>query len=163
MACPVRSAQLEEMKITVEKPMKTKMGVCLALVLCATAAFAEWKMDFPEQYRKEGIDKAVIAAIEQGALPVDIVENGLQLEGLNPQNLVKALYCAGANGKDIIAAAQQHEISEIILAAGYKKAIEECGDQIADSQAYTPIAMGFTGAPDLPPDNSSASPDGTER
>jgi len=68
--------------------MKTKMGVCLALVLCATAAFAEWKMDFPEQYRKEGIDKAVIAAIEQGALPVDIVENGLQLEGLNPQNLV---------------------------------------------------------------------------
>jgi len=81
--------------------MKTKMGVCLALVLCATAAFAEWKMDFPEQYRKEGIDKAVIAAIEQGALPVDIVENGLQLEGLNPQNLVKALYCAGPTARTL--------------------------------------------------------------
>lgn len=139
--------------------MKTRIGVCLALVLCATAALAEWKMDFLDQYKKEGIDQAVIGAIEQGALPVEIVENGLQIEGLNPQNLIKALYCAGANGKDIIAAAQQYEISEIILAAGYKKAIEECGDQIADSQAYTPIALGFAGVPGMPPDNSSvASP-----
>lgn len=130
--------------------MKKKMIFCLALLLCATVAFAEWKVDFLEKYKKEGIDQAVLGAIQQGALPVEIVENGLQLEGLNPQNLIKALYCAGANGADITEAAKQYEISDLILSAGFEKATQECSDQIADAQAYTPAAIGsprFGGVP----------------
>ncbi len=115
---------------------------CLMVLVVATAAWAEWKVDFKEKYAKEGIDQAVVDAMKEGALPVEIVESGLQLEGLNPQNLVKALYCAGANGQDVTSAAQQYNINEIIIAAGYKKAVEECGDQVADSQAYSPLNQG---------------------
>lgn len=131
--------------------MKKKIAGCLMVLLFATTAFAEWKVDFKEKYAKEGIDPAVVGAMKEGVLPVEIVENGLQLEGLNPQNLVKALYCAGANGQDVTDAAKKYNISEIIVAAGYKKSVEECGDQVADSQAYTPVATGgrasFGGAP----------------
>ena len=127
--------------------MKKKMMLCLAFMFFETVAYAEWQVDFLEKYKKEGIDQAVIVAIQQGALPVDIVERGLKLEGLNPQNLVKALYCAGANGADITEAAQQYGISDMIVAAGFKKATEECSDQIADAQAYTPVASFFSGVP----------------
>jgi len=145
-----------------EEIMRKKFFGCLMVLLFATVAFAEWKVDFKEKYTKEGIDQAVVDAMKEGALPVEIVETGLQLEGLNPQNLVKALYCAGANGQDITGAAQKYNITEIIVAAGYKKAIEECGKQVADSQAYTPVATGgrtsFGGAPTPSAGGAFASP-----
>lgn len=123
--------------------MKKIIIGCLLIVSTATVAFAEWKVEvFKENYAKEGIDQAVIDAMKEGALPEQIVETGIQLEGLNPQNLVKALYCAGANGQDITDAAIKYNISELIVAAGYKKSVEECGEQVADSQAYTPVATG---------------------
>lgn len=104
---------------------------------------AEWKVDFQKLYAAEGIDKAVEAAMKEGKNPDSIVEAGLEIEGLNPQNLIKALYCAGASGQDIRAAAEKSQIiTELILAAGYKKSIDECGDRVADSQAYTPVATG---------------------
>jgi hypothetical protein len=107
-----------------------------------TIAFAEWLVDFRDTYVKDGIDKAVVVAMKGGANPDLIVENGMKFEGLNPENLVKALYCAGAKGQDVRAAAEKHNISELIVATGYKKAVAECNDQIADSQAYTPVASG---------------------
>ena len=123
--------------------MKKFIIGCLLIVSTATVAFAEWKVEvFKENYAKEGIDQAVIDAMKEGALPEQIVETGIQLEGLNPQNLVKALYCAGANGQDITNAAIKYNISELIIAAGYKKSVEECGAQVADSQAYTPVTTG---------------------
>lgn len=130
--------------------MKKKMIFCLALLLSATVAYAEWKVDFLEKYKNEGIDQAVVVAIQQGALPVEIVENGLKLEGLNPQSLIKALYCAGANGADIAEAAKQYDISDIILSAGFEKATQECSEQLADAQAYTPVSGArFAGTPTL--------------
>ncbi len=66
----------------------------------------------------------------------------LELEGLNPQNLIKALYCAGAKGQDIREAAEKYNISEMILAAGFKKSKAECSDMVADAQAYTPVGLG---------------------
>jgi hypothetical protein len=120
-----------------------KLGIaCLVVLMTFSIALAEWLVDFRDTYVKEGIDKAVEHAMKGGASPDMIVENGLQLEGLNPQNLVKALYCAGAKGQDIRTAAEKYNISEVIVAAGYKKAIAECGDQVADAQAYTPVSSG---------------------
>ena len=92
---------------------------------------------FQDKYLNEGIDKAVIYALEDGQPPFSIVEKGVQLDGLNPQNLVKALYCAGANGEDIRSAAGYWEISDEIVAFGYKKATVECEGVVVDSQAYT--------------------------
>jgi hypothetical protein len=125
-----------------EVNMKKIAIACTLVLLSVTIAFAEWLVDFRDTYVKEGIDKAVVVALKGGANPDLIVENGLQLEGLNPENLVKALYCAGAKGQDIRDAAKKWNISEIVVAAGYKKSIAECENVIADSQAYTPVPTG---------------------
>ena len=122
--------------------MKRLATACLLLLFSASIACAEWLVDFRDTYVSEGIDKAVENALKDGTTPDLIVENGLDLEGLNPQNLIKALYCAGARGQDIREAAEKYNISEAIIAAGFKKSVAECADQVADSQAYTPANRG---------------------
>ncbi len=120
-----------------------KFGIaCVMVLFSVSIACAEWMVDFRDTYSTEGIDKAVEKALKDGRNPDLIVEVGLEIEGLNPQNLVRALYCAGASGQDIRAAAEKWKISEPIVVAGYKKSIDECGDRVADSQAYTPVATG---------------------
>jgi hypothetical protein len=122
--------------------MKKIAIACLLVLFTCSIAFAEWLVDFQNTYVKQGIDKAVVVALKGGASPNLIVENGLQIQGLNPENLVKALYCAGVKGQDIRDAAAKWNISKLIIAAGYKKSISECTGVIADSQAYTPVATG---------------------
>ena len=113
----------------------------------ATWVFATWLDDFINEFQRSGIDEAVKVALKQGAIPDDIMANGLQFKELNPQNLVKAMYCGGIRGDDIRAAGQKHDVSDLIIIAGYKKSVEECGDQLVDTQAYTPVAsrIGFAG------------------
>jgi hypothetical protein len=54
-------------------------------------------------------------------------------------------------GDDIKAAADEAGISDIVLVAAYEKSVAECGDQVADTQAYTPAntaaAPSFAGMP----------------
>ena len=119
------------------KKIVTAVGLVL---IVSSVAFAEWLVDFKNTFFNEGIDKAVVVAMEEGVRPELIVENGLQLEGLNPANLIKALYCAGAKGQDIRQAAENSDISEVIIVAGYKKSIAECGDKVAEAQPFTPVA-----------------------
>ena len=121
------------------------------VALSVGCAFATWLDDFKSIFEKEGIDEAVIEALKVGATPDSIMETGLQFEELNPQNLVKAMYCGGIRGDDIRAAGQKYDVSDLIIVAGYKKSVEECGDQIVDTQAYTPVAsvVSFVGAPTL--------------
>ncbi|KJR97823.1 MAG: hypothetical protein VR65_22660 [Desulfobulbaceae bacterium BRH_c16a] len=118
--------------------MKRIAAACLFVLFSVSIACAEWLVDFRDTYVAEGIDKAVENALKDGQSPDLIVENGLDLEGLNPQNLIKALYCAGAKGQDVTEAAEKWDISEVIVTAGFKKSVAECGDQVADAQAYTP-------------------------
>lgn len=128
--------------------MKKIFLLILIPTLTASLALAAWNDNFQLTYQKEGIDKAVIAALEEGIPPNSIVIAGQTLDGLNPQNLLKALYCAGADGNDIGKAALDNGISELILTAAYEKSIEECKDQLADTQAYTPVqGPNFAGMP----------------
>ena len=117
----------------------------ILVILFATIAYAKWEVEFEDTYIDKGIDQAVVEALKAGALPEGIVQLGLDLEGLNPQNLIMALYCAGVKGDEIRDAAFKYDISEQIVSAGYKKSTVECGDIVADSQAYTPVASGFSG------------------
>ncbi len=125
--------------------MKKILFTIILTILFSTNVFAEWKVNFEDNYLNDGIDQAVVEALKEGAEPVAIVVKGLDIEGLNPQNLVIALYCAGVKGADIRDASLVNGISEEILTIGYKKSIVECGDAVADSQAYTPVATGFSG------------------
>ena len=123
---------------------KILLAVTMVALFC-TPVFAEWQVDFEDTYTNKGIDQAVIDALKEGIDPDSIVLRGLELEGLNPQNLVMALYCAGVKGQDIRDAAENHGVSEMIVSVGYKKSVVECSDVVADSQAYTPVATGFSG------------------
>lgn len=128
--------------------MKKTFSIILIISLTASLALAAWNDNFQATYEKEGIDKAVIAALGEGIDPNSIIVAGQALEGLNPQNLLKALYCAGADGNDIGKAALDNGISELILTAAYEKSVEECQDQMADTQAYTPVrGPNFAGMP----------------
>lgn len=120
--------------------MKRWLAGAGIVLVTATLAFADWLTDFRDVYFDKGIDQAVVEALKQGATPDGIMENGLLLDGLNPQNLVKAMYCAGIRGEDIRAAGQRWDVTELLIVAGYKKSVEECGDVVADTQAYTPVA-----------------------
>jgi hypothetical protein len=144
-----------------EIEMKKIILACVVVCMTATFALAEWLVDFKDNYANKGIDIAVEEAMKAGITPDAIVDNGLGFDGLNPQNLVRALYCAGALGQDVQAAATKYGISELIVAAGYKKAVEECGDRVADVQAFTPVATArpsFPGLPSNPGGGSYASP-----
>ena len=130
-----------------EVKMKKITIACILVVLSFSIAFADWLGDFNETYVKDGINKAVENAMKVGKNPDLIVENGLKLKGLNPQNLVTALYCAGAKGVDIAAAAEKYDISGAVVEAGYKKSIAECNDV----QAYTPVAQDVNFPGPVPP------------
>jgi hypothetical protein len=98
---------------------------------------------FYKNYKTMGIDKATILALTEGVQPAALIEAGLALENLNPQNLIKAMYCAGYNGDDIKKACDQYGISELVLVSGFKKSRAECSQDCRDpdgddTQAYTP-------------------------
>lgn len=118
--------------------MKRIIMAVMLLALSASVANADWLGDFMDNYKNNSIDEAVEKAVEEGVTPDDIVENGLTIKELSPPDLVKALYCAGVSGEDIYNSAQKYNISELIVAAGFKKSTEECGDSVTDTQPYTP-------------------------
>ena len=129
--------------------MKKLILFVLLSIFIFTVAYADWILDFNNVYQDEGIEPAVEKALEVGNTTEAIVDHAMTIEGLNPQNLLKALYCAGVPGDDIKAAADKVGISDIILVASFHKAVAECGEAVEDTQAYTPIPTGlnFAGLP----------------
>ena len=128
------------------KRLTTSMLLGFFLV---TPALADWTEDFSSNFENKGIEFAVPKALEEGKTPGDIIKEGLKLTTLNPQNLLKALYCSGASGDDIKSAADENGISEITVVAAFKRSVAECGDAVADSQAYTPSGPRFAGPPSV--------------
>ena len=116
-------------------------------ILLVSPAFADWIEDFSVNLDTQGIEVAVAKALEEGKTPTEIVDRATQIDGLNPQNVLKALYCEGAAGDDIKIAADTAGISELILLAAFDKSVAECGNAVADSQAYTPVGPRFAGVP----------------
>ena len=115
----------------------------MSIMLVAQAvSVASSASSIQEEYNKLGIEPIVKEMLKEGTSVNSIVVQTLQIEGLNPQNLIKALYCLGAKSIDIREAAEKNGLSEVIVASGYKKSIAECADAMADSQAYTPISDG---------------------
>jgi len=120
--------------------MKKILLACLIVLMSSSFALADWVDIFKTNYQERGIDQAVIDAMKEGATPALILDEGLRLEGLNPIKLVQALYCAGAKGPEVEQASRAAGLSELAISTGYEKSVAECGDVVADTQAYTPVA-----------------------
>lgn len=128
--------------------MKTIIGTILVTLMVSFTAYAgEWIKDFATEYVTSGIYPAVELAMEQGAIPEDIMYNAFLMTDVNPLQLVAALYCAQANPEDIRQSALNFDLSEMLLVAGYEQAKTVCGDELNDVQAYTPISPSFVGVP----------------
>lgn len=112
----------------------------LLVLLISSPALADWIKDFSVNNESQGIEVAVAEALKAGKNPTMIVDEGLKIAGVNPQHILKALYCEGSDGNDVKAAADSAGISDIILVAAFEKSIAECGNAVADTQAYTPVA-----------------------
>jgi surface antigen len=129
--------------------MKKLLAAIMIVALWGSVAHADWLDNFKKLYQEENIEIAVDNAIQEGIAPDVVTKNALKIATVNPQNLVKALYCAGVSGEDVYTSAQNSNISSIIVAAGFKKSVEECGDMVTDIQPYTPggrQGRGFGGA-----------------
>ena len=117
-------------------------------IVPGVAAIAEWAADFATNYKENGVYKAVADVFDAGRTPDEIVTNSLEVvEAINPQQLMAALYCAGAKHEDIRSASEDAGFSEMILVTGFETARTVCGDEITDTQAYTPIGPNFAGVP----------------
>lgn len=116
-------------------------------IVPGTATIAGWVAHFISTYDKYNIYQAVADVFKKGHTPDEITTNALNIKGINPQNLVAALYCAGAKPEDIRVASENAGISEMILIAGFETAKTVCGDAITDTQAYTPVGPNFAGIP----------------
>jgi hypothetical protein len=121
------------------------------------ALLGEYWDTFYKNYKTRGIDQATILAITEGVQPAALVQGGLALDDLNPQNLIKAMYCAGYNGDDIKRACDQFKVSDLVLISGFQKSKAECTqdcrdhDHMADTQAYTPAETPPSDPPPGPP------------
>lgn len=131
--------------------MKKITFIVLFSLLIASVAHADWIDNFTSLYNSEGIIPAVTQALEEGIGPEAIINEGLKLQGLNPRDLIAALYYCGVRGDDIRAAANKAGISDLIVVAGFEQSVAEYGDRIGDTQAYTPANAGdnpgFAGIP----------------
>lgn len=129
--------------------------------ICLVGIFTEINAaTLQERYDDKGIIPILQTYLEQGTPIYTIVKDCLTIDGLNPQNLIKELYCLGVKGSDIESAADKNGISEIIFIAGYKKSVEECEDAVVDTQAYTPTnnTISFRGLSSPSASGVSASP-----
>ena len=106
-----------------------------------------WVQDFAQEYVSFGIFPAVEQAINEGITPNEVMSNALMMGDINPMQLVAALYCASALPEDIRQAVQNEGMSEMMLVAGFEQAKTVCGDEITDTQAYTPVGAAFAGVP----------------
>ncbi|MCF8056753.1 MAG: hypothetical protein K9K37_08950 [Desulfocapsa sp.] len=116
-------------------------------IVPSMAAIAEWVADFTTSYNENGIYQAVAEIFKEGVTPEEAFPQIINVEGVNPQNLVAAAYCAGAKHEDIRSASESVGIPEMIVVAGWETAKTVCGEEIAATQAYTPLGPGYSGVP----------------
>ncbi len=142
--------------------MKRIIAAFLIVGFAASVACADWLSDFQENYKNKSIDLAVENALKEGIKPQIIAGQCFAIDQkLNPENLVKALYCAGVSGQEVYNVAQEFNISELIVTVGFEKSVTECGDRVADTQPYTPGGsqeIGSFGPESGPKDTPYASP-----
>ena len=118
--------------------MKKVLLACVLVLVTCSFALADWTENFAADYQELGVDQAVLNAMKDGGSPEQIVQVGMQVEGLNPVQLVQSLYCAGASGPDIEQAAFNAGLSGLIISAAYEESVASCADAVVDTQAYTP-------------------------
>jgi hypothetical protein len=116
--------------------MKKYLFLLTLLLVYAISVQAGIFENFYDTYTKKGMDQAVEQALKDGKSPDDIVKIAITLKGISYTSLIRALYCAGAKGEDIRAAAEKYNIPEKTVVVGYKQNIDECYKNSADSQRY---------------------------
>lgn len=108
-------------------------------MLICSPAFADWTQVFNTNYKKKGIDTAVITALSEGIAPYQIVQLGVQIEELPAHELIKALFCSLVQPTIIYEAAEANQVNEQSVTEGYQLALEQCGAQMEKQLNVAPV------------------------
>ncbi len=93
--------------------MKKIMMVLLALVLTSSIALADWQETFVTDYNESGLNAAVTNALAQGYTPEQIIAVAMAIEGVNGTVLASAMCDGGVpvqamqNSLDLLGINQQ--------------------------------------------------------
>lgn len=116
---------------------KSMLSLFLLFAACS-AALADWTDVFRDMIAKKGLDEAVVHALSEGNSPELIIETALQVEGLEEQKLIKALFCALAPLMDVYEGAAANGIADEKVTEGYDLALEECPDAMEEKLDAAP-------------------------
>jgi len=119
--------------------MKKIPFVCLFILLSSSLVWADFADDFKTDYQQQGMEQAVLNALQEGVAPSRIIDAGLKQDDLDSVHLVQLLYCAGGSVFDIWHVGIGAGLSAVTMAAGYKKSVAECGKEIVDTWGYPPV------------------------
>ena len=118
-------------------------GMILSLGVAVQAEIPEeFRVEFQELYVDEGIEPAVSEGVRLGMAAYIIMEAGLGIPDLNPQDLVKAMYCAGITGADIRGAAEKLGVTDQLVVSGFSKSIGECEAWLVGGFIGLPVPSG---------------------
>ncbi len=115
--------------------------VLIITVISVAYGWAMTQEDFKGAILKDGIDKAVVAALAEGMSPDEIVRAALTVEGLNPRAVLVALCKAGVDDETLTNAGTSNDLALMVVTS----ACEEC-KKWSEAQPYTPAPV-VTAAP----------------
>ncbi len=124
----------------------THFIILIITVFSIASGWAMTQEDLKGAIQKEGIEKAVVAALAEGMSPQEIVKTALTIEGLNPRAVIVALFKAGIDHATIARAAKSNNIGQMVLASARAQFLSKKGE---GAQPYTPAAP-VTPAPPVP-------------
>ena len=148
--------------------MKKHAVAMLLLFLWSSVTMAEdWSQTFRETYAAKGVDEAVVNALSSGITPDQILKTGLPIVGLQPAELIKALFCALVPPAYIYDAATVNSVKDETVLEGYELALAQCAEAMEEKENSAPVflpgqqpaGIGGSGAPPpAPPAPGPTSP-----
>ncbi len=125
--------------------MKLFFCFLTAFLLTCSLAKADWSQTFRSTYGEKGVDTAVVTALGEGIAPVQIMQYGLIIEGLDYTELIKALFCALVMPATINEAAEVNQVPESTVSEGYQRALTQCAEEMEEQENIAPQTA-FPGA-----------------
>ena len=122
-----------EMKLLKATKFFISAGLVALFFYIAPANAAMSQQEFLLSLQQDSTPVAVQTALSEGMSVEDIIKYSLAVEGINPYQILVALFQNGANSRDITQAATKFGISPVMIVA----ASEESQSGKSDTQAYT--------------------------
>ena len=115
--------------------LRTILTTLVIVLVTATCIYAAPQGN-SKKTRTSELQAFMMQSLQEGISPTEMMRIALEDPKNNPQDIIAAMYLTRIPESDIKEAAQANGISDAIVLAGYKQALDEDPEL---AQAYTPI------------------------